>query len=417
MLIKAEGDVILYRNNVEINIQDRMDLNEDDIINTVSGTVLIQILNEYAVITGKTAKIINNTKINIREEELSQILSGEITVNQFISLQSEASISRNLNMNLFIILDVSTSIKDVFFEVIKYIDENIIESIILDNDYVFLFTFGEYTDIKINRKISLPDDYSTINELLYSLVPDGEYTDIGLALETLDSAIANQIPYGKSIIFFITDGINNPAPDSKYYGFDIYKEGSFNAYTQVKSEDFKVMLLSIGEETAAKDLSEPLSGEYLEVSKEMNAGEVNNLITDFLGAIEMIVPADLGSISANEIELKVSFLSSYENARGIKISDIRYFIDDFNSVISIKGNDLAMEMYTLILPEDMESGEHSIKIEVDSENNVVTRPVQNINFTYFIYVEHDMLFLLLLITALICNLAYFVFAFFNIVKK
>ena len=210
--------------------------------------------------------------------------------------------------------------------------------------------------------------------------------------------------------------------DSKYYGFDVYKEGAFNSYTQVKSEDYKVMLLSIGKETAAKDLSQPLGGEYLEVSKEMDAEEINNLITDFIGSIEMIVPENIGDISTNQIDLKIAFLSTYKNTGNIRINSIRYSLDNlekisinnFNPVISMSGNELVIETSIINLPQNIEKGEHTFKIEIDSENNVVTRPVQNINFTYVKYDE--MLFLILIIIAAAVNLGYFVFAFFNIRK-
>ncbi len=423
VLLKAEGDVSLYRNNILIDVKENMTLYAEDIVNTVNGTVLIQVLNDYAVITGKTAKIDNNTRINITEEELLQIRSGKSSINDIIHENNEASYNRNLKMNFFLILDISTSMNDVFAEVIKYIDENIINSIMINEDFLFLFTFGENTDIKINRKISFPDDYEALRELLYLLVPNEDYTDIGFALETLDNAISNKYPYSKSIIFFITDGINNPAENSKYFGFDVYKEGAFNSYTQVKSEDYKVMLLSIGEETAAKDLSQPLGGEYLEVSKEMDAGEINNLITDFIGSIEMVVPENVGDISTNQIDLKISFLSTYKNIKNINISSIKYsldnseqiFIDAFNPVISISGNDIVIETYTINLPENIEKGKHTVRLEVDSENNIVIRSVQNISFTYVVYDKYDeSLFLILIIIAAIANLGYFVFAFFNI---
>lgn len=426
-LIKTEGDIAIYRKNAEVNIRDQMSLYKDDIIDAVNGAVLLQISGDFAVIEGRTAKAEDNIKINISENEISKIISGEMSISDFLNEFSGALISRSLNMNLFIILDVSTSMKDIFSEVIKYIDEMIIGKIIIDKDYLFLSTFGDNAELKFNRKVILPDDYTIINSLLYSLNPDQEYTDIGLALETMDNAISGKLPYQKSIIFFITDGINNPSEDSRYYGYDVYKEGAFNAYTQIKSEDFKVMLLSIGEETAAKDLSGPLSGEYLEVSREMDAVQINNLITDFLGAVEMITPRDLGSTSANSIDLKVSFLSTYKKETSIKINNVSCALDNntniipenYNPVINIKGKSISVESYTLSLPEDIKEGSHTIKLEVSSENNVITRSVQEIRFNYIAEKkeEKSSFFLILIILAVISNLIYFVFAFFNLKKK
>jgi hypothetical protein len=425
LLIKAEGDIVLYRGNSEIEIKENMTLLEDDIIDA-AGTVLIETSGSYRIIAGRAARVNESSKVEITDTQISGIKSGNLSLQDFLNELPEVPFQRSMNMNLFIILDVSTSMEEVFPEVIRYIDETIIGKIIIDNDYLFLSIFGDTADTKINRKVIFPEDYSKINTLLYSLIPDEEYTDIGLAMEILDNAISAELPYQKSFIFFITDGVNNPSENSKYYNYDVYKEGAFNAYTQIRSEDFKVMLLSIGEETAARDLSEPLSGEYLEVTREMDAEQINDLITDFVGSIEMVVPENIGKLSAETINLKVSFLSTYKDRRSVKLNKVNCVLDNeipisienFNSAVSIKGNGISIESYLITLPEDITSGSHKLKFDVESENNIVTRSVQEIRFEYEKNVKtpDSSLLLILLIIAVVANAGYFVFAYFNIKK-
>ena len=83
-------------------------------------------------------------------------------------------------------------------------------------------------------------------------------------------------------VLLLTDGIQEAPPSSKYYS----KSGTFNheflANTKtIQQKGWKVMILGIGTDTAAKDLARELQGSYNEITNKLSV----DALTEKTGAL------------------------------------------------------------------------------------------------------------------------------------
>jgi hypothetical protein len=303
------------------------------------------------------------------------------------SIKDFSNTKRTGNLNLLLIIDVSKSMLKNFKELQNYTYNSIINKVLIDKDYFNYFTFGQIIRPRIEKTLSLPDDMDFLKSEIYSIVPDENFTDIGLALEYLDNIISSKkLPYERTIVFFITDGKNIPPKTSKYSGADIYANGAFKFYSEIKSGDFKVMLLSIGTETAATDLSNPLSGEFIEVSSTLSANDLNEKIKDFIGSIEMNI--ETSNITKNENKLIINLYSSYNIKKELNIEGINILLDN-NRKIAVENVPSKIELSPgekkrieigFNIPDDISSGDHNLSIELKSLNNIVTKSLKENKF-------------------------------------
>lgn len=409
-LIKMENSVRIYRNNSQLKIGDETILYKDDIIDATQGTILLMYIddNRYGYFSRQTKKVSEPLrKYEIKEEYIDKLLTNKINIDGALRNSSIITNSdiRTSNINLMLVLDVSGSMNKYFYEVQKYINDIIFNNILIDGDYLSFSTFGTYIDNKIDKKLRLPDDYSLLSSAIFSSQPNQNYTDIGLALENIDNKInGNTLPHEKTIIFFITDGINIPSPQSKYYGVDIYAKGAFQSYEKIKSGNYKVMLLSIGEKTAAKDLTDPLGGEYIEVSINLNSEMLNKIIADFLATIEMIAPKQVELRKGKKFNLNIAFLSNYSTMKEINIENIDIKIETLETKINkyladfkIEPYNQSIQSYNILLPKNIKEGEYKVDINFLIKNNVVSKSTQN----SFLIVKKGFNFLFLMILMII----------------
>ena len=309
------------------------------------------------------------------------------------TLVDEITTSSRSNINLVVAIDVSKSMLKSFKALQDYTDQTIIDKVLIDKDYFDCFSFGQYIKQRIEKNVSIPDDIEMLKSGIRNIVPDEDFTDIGLALETLDDMITQKkLPYERTIVFFITDGKNAPPKTSKYYGIDIFETGAFKFYSEVKSGDFKVMLLSIGSDTAASDLSAVLGGEFIEVSSNLSIDDLNEKIRDFTGSIEMSAklleetkPLKEGEAYENAVLL--TFLSSYAENKNVVINNLDITIDDvdtksesFPESFDLEPNGKKDLEIKFRIPGDLPDGVHEVKVEIKTKNNIVTKSLQIINF-------------------------------------
>ncbi|HQJ05347.1 MAG TPA: vWA domain-containing protein [Spirochaetota bacterium] len=409
-LIKMENSVRIYRNNSQLKIGDDTILYKDDIIDATQGTILLKYIddNRYGYFSRQTKKVSDPLrKYEIKEEYIDKLLSNKINIDG--ALRNSSIITnpnmRTSNVNLILVLDVSGSMNKYFYEVQKYINDTIFNNILIDGDHLSFFTFGTYVDKKIDKKLRLPDDYSLLSNAIFSSYPNHNYTDIGLALENIDNKVnESTLPCDKTIIFFITDGLNIPSPQSKYYGVDIYAKGAFKSYETIKSGNFKVMLLSIGEKTAAKDLTDPLGGEYIEVSIDLSSEMLNRIIADFLATVEMIAPKQVELRKGQKFNLNIAFLSNYSTLKEINIENIDIKIETLETKINkyltnfkIEPYNQSIQSYNILLPKNIKEGEYKVDIDFLIKDNAVSKTKQS----SFLIIKAGLNFLFLTILIII----------------
>ena len=176
------------------------------------------------------------------------------------------------SVNLVVILDVSTSMRGAFASMQDYIHGSVVGKILKTGDYFRLYTFGVEVRSVYSGTVELPRDEAALRDLIYAMKPDEEGTDIGLMLAELDRFLrAERLPNPLTSVVWATDGKNDPPRGSPYAGRDVFDPKAFSAYSILKSAEYKVLLLSIGSNTAAKDLAGPMGGDYPEFSYEPGA--------------------------------------------------------------------------------------------------------------------------------------------------
>jgi hypothetical protein len=231
-------------------------------------------------------------------------------------------------INLIAILDVSTSMRGTFSQMQDYVYGSIVGKLLRSGDYFCLYTFGVRTRRVFAGQVDLPRDDGKLKELIYAMAPDEEGTDIGLMLGTLDELLkAGGFPNARTSIVWATDGRNDPPAGSRYAGKDIFNPKAFDSYSILKSSSYKVLLLSIGSDTAAKDLSGPMGGEYLEVGRDVTASKLEAVIGDFTSSIDLASPARSQNLSGSNPRIRLDLSSSYSEAKDLAVERILVGID------------------------------------------------------------------------------------------
>lgn len=397
VLLNFEGEITILQNLESIRIKKGLVLNPNDIIDAHNGAAVVSCNNgAYYALYKEFSTTINkaNDYRTLNSLQIKQIEDTESSLEVIFKtgtpIPGFQTTYRKKNVNLILILDISTSMIPFFEEIKTYIKDAVIENSLINQDYLYFYTFGEYITNKIDQKLDLLASTQLIHALIDSIWANEEATDIGLALEALDKKLEASLPYDKSIIFFITDGKNDPLQWSPYYGLDIYSSDAFNAFETVKNGKYKVLLLSIGKETAAKDLSGPLGGEYIEVSANLTSEGLSGLIGDLTGDLELITAGSLGKISKKNAEVKLGFLSSYVLEKELHLNTIYYSIDngkkieltDYTSVFKIPANKQIITSLLIPLPDEIKKGDHTIQLEIISGNMSITGTLQEVTFRF-----------------------------------
>ena len=240
-----------------------------------------------------------------------------------VLLISVAGFARE-SANIILVVDHSKSM-DTNFEELKTYIRNEILTLLIKGDYLFYIQFAGISEVLYADEITGEQSIKDIRTIIQNGSPDLAYTDIGLALETMFSAFlqVHEKINKKSVLFFITDGINEPSPQSKYYTEDYAKqEMFFNLAEYRKKNPWKVMVLNIGDSKDARDLSEILDGEHILISSDLDSRILSEKIGDFLGHLEIIINPEIGDFGFGGKSVSFRVESTYSSDRDLTITGI-----------------------------------------------------------------------------------------------
>lgn len=240
---------------------------------------------------------------------------------------------RTENLDVFVVLDKSLSMKNVMDEVKSYIQEYIIDQQLIPGDMFVLLAFYGDAEVVINEQ-RVGEDRSELTSEVSSIRANGRFTDIANALDTLRQTLEN---YGVSdrrrYLLLLTDGIQEAPPASKYYT----ENGSFTHefLTNVKTiqkEGWKIQILGIGTQSAAKEIAEQLTGEYAETSESPTKEELVEKTQDLLGTIAVKDGPHLSPVDENGNAVLSFTLESrnYSTEKTLTIKDIMLELPDYD---------------------------------------------------------------------------------------
>ncbi len=168
--------------------------------------------------------------------------------------------TRTENIELFLVVDKSKSMVEEIDDVTSYINEYFISDFLIPGDRLVFIQFYGNADLVFDGIVKENNIYSIMNTIK-AIPADGRFTDIGNALDRLDSAVNDtQQRFDRKYLILLTDGKQEAPPESPYYTPD----GSFNHKflentKTIQREGWKIMILGIGTDTAVEELAEELA--------------------------------------------------------------------------------------------------------------------------------------------------------------
>ncbi len=198
-----------------------------------------------------------------------------------------AARARAGNVDVFLVLDESGSMKPIFSKVTAFVAEALVRDYLEPGDYLCVVGFSSEARIRVSQRLSSEAEKENLGELFRTLnvVPQG-YTDLGRALEeALKQLERLSHPSHQQVVLILTDGVNHPPRESPYFapvkrdtGKGLPPTSDFNErfLSQVKSlssQGFRTHVVGIGKVTDAQKLGEALGAEYT-LLKEFNSEEL-----------------------------------------------------------------------------------------------------------------------------------------------
>ncbi|MGO9308906.1 MAG: vWA domain-containing protein [Spirochaetia bacterium] len=219
--------------------------------------------------------------------------------------------ARKTNIDVIIALDKSLSMQDnnKIGAVKAWVNSFIIDQLIIPGDFLSVVSFYGKADLIISQVIKDDVDRKAAKAVISQIRGNGRFTDIGNALDAVKAQFADKEKDGREkYVLLLTDGIQEAPPSSKYYS----KNGTFNheflANTKtIQQKGWKVMILGIGIDTAAKDLAKELQGSYSEISNTLTPETITQKAGTLFGT-----PAIDGHVTVSPIGVdgssRVSFV-------------------------------------------------------------------------------------------------------------
>jgi hypothetical protein len=217
--------------------------------------------------------------------------------------------SRKDNIDVIVALDRSLSMEKKIGAVKTWVNSFIVDQLVIPGDFLTVVAFYGKTDIVISQAIKDDVDRKAVKAIISQLRGNGRFTDIGNALDAVKAQLADKEKDGREkYVLLLTDGIQEAPPTSKYYS----KNGVFNheflSNTKtIQQKGWKVMILGIGIDTAAKDLAKELQGSYSEISNKLTPEAITQKAGTLFGTPAIDGPVKVSPVSVSG-DSRVSFL-------------------------------------------------------------------------------------------------------------
>lgn len=226
---------------------------------------------------------------------------GVLILLAFAAAAPLAADTRTENIDVIVALDRSLSMEKKVDAVKNYVTTYLVDQVLIPGDHFIVVAFYGKTDLLISQTIAGEADKAAVNQTIAKIRGNGRFTDIGNALDVLQEKVAPLEKNGrKKFILLLTDGIQEAPPTSKYYS----RDGSFNhAFLlntkTIQKKGWKIQILGIGTDTAAKDLARELEGTYNEISDTLSLDTMLESTQGLFGRIRIAGSPLVAPVSAD----------------------------------------------------------------------------------------------------------------------
>ncbi len=241
-----------------------------------------------------------------------------------VPVATAAADTRTENIDVVVALDRSLSMEKKVDAVKAYVTSYLVDQVLIPGDRFVVVAFYGKTELLVNQLITGEADKAAVRRAIAGVRGNGRFTDIGGALDELQRQVAPLEANGrKKFILLLTDGIQEAPPTSKYWS----KDGTFNhaflANTKtIQKKGWKIQILGIGTDTAARDLARELGGTYNEITDTLSVDTLLRTTEGFLGKLALEGPVEARPVAADG----ASALSFSLRAEGYK-ADARLTIE------------------------------------------------------------------------------------------
>ncbi|MFP4362864.1 MAG: vWA domain-containing protein [Spirochaetia bacterium] len=294
---------------------------------------------------------------------------------------------RTENIDVLLVLDKSLSMRQEIGSVRSYVEQEILNDILIPGDSLMVIQFYGNAEVLINGVYGSGEDLEAFRSQVQTIQADGAFTDIGNALDRLQNELsAFQNNDRRKYMLLLTDGRQEAPEDSPYYSPD----GSFNhAFLEntrmIQREGWKIHILGIGEDSAARELAQELSGVYTEVPEAPTEEEIAEQTEDLIAEITIETPVEVAPVSAEgESELVFQAESrGYSNEREITIIQVIITFTQNNAEESVLSEEYVFSVdpaapqlvrIPLEFSDLPEAGDYSVEVELVTAGNTALVP-------------------------------------------
>ena len=242
------------------------------------------------------------------------------------------------NVDVFLVLDESGSMKPIFSKVTGFVAEALVRDYLEPGDYLCVIGFSSESRIRVSQRLSSEAEKENLGELVRTLnvVPQG-YTDMGRALEeTLKQLERLSDPSHQQVVLILTDGVNHPPRESAYFApvkrdagkglppTSDFNEKFLNQVESLSDRGFRTHVVGIGSLTDARKLGEALGAEYTllkEFDSEELARGLSTFWDDTINLAGLSGP-DEPCVPGGEMALELRLQSTSEQEREVHVAGV-----------------------------------------------------------------------------------------------
>jgi hypothetical protein len=258
-------------------------------------------------------------------------------------------------VDIIIALDKSLSMEEEIEAVKEYVNTRIVDDVLQNGDFFLVIAFFGKAPVVISDFVKGQEHKEEIKRTISALAADGDWTDIGNALDKLKEEVEKHSSRNRrKTLLLITDGKHEPPPDSKYYSKDGTVSHEYLEVTsETQKEGWKIIVLGLGTESA-RELAEDLAADYIETPKGASASQIKDALPDLAGTMKMKGEATLSPVKYNgrsDLNLTIE-TSLYKEPVEVVIQGIRV------EALGLTQENLLLKPFLFEMPKEGETRVH-----------------------------------------------------------
>jgi hypothetical protein len=279
------------------------------------------------------------------------------------------------------LVDVSESMFDRHEETVTRVLEEIVSEQLDSGDTFHLLSFGEAPEFEMSSRIEGQESINEIISRLLLLKPLEVHTDFTAAMKYLVEYVDGLSLSSKKRILIITDGNNDPPPDSPYHDADENRQRVSDLSQYMKRNGWDVKVLHFGDEDTADGELPPLIrsiGESFD-TRVVVAGTESTTSGDVVRPhLEVGFPEKLFQ-GKERVTVPFTFTNPGEEGRTLRIGEVRYgernILTEPQSVTLTPGENRSMSL-NLRLPDEIGTEESSMEVRLVAEQGGPLTPAE-----------------------------------------